>query len=499
MIFRSLQWRLQAWHGLILLVVLAGFGFTAHQIQRANEFRRVDQELQQRVGALLAALHSGRPPGHLPGGGRAFPEGRGLNERPSSGPPMDRGDDVPMPPGFRLPPEQRGLFEGDAGQSFYYAVWRRDGQQLDRSTNAPADLAMPERDAGLPGAYVARTRGASREVFFFTPPGECLLAGRSITPELAGFRRSALWMAVLGAGVLALGLAGGWWLATRAIRPIDDISAAAAKIAAGNLSHRISSAATDNELGRLAGVLNSTFARLEAAFTQQARFTADASHELRTPVSVILSQTQAALVRERSAGEYRESLEACQRAAQRMRRLIDNLLELARLDDNHEPMKSVRFDLARTATDCVELIRPLAAECRVTIAAELQATDCCGDPERVAQVITNLLANAVHYNREGGAVHVATRSENGCATLSVRDSGPGIAAEHLPHIFERFYRADSARTTSHNRSGLGLAITKAIIDAHGGTIEVSSKADTGTTFVVRLLQEAGASAPPAKR
>ena len=164
--------------------------------------------------------------------------------------------------------------------------------------------------------------------------------------------------------MLVLGLAGGWWVATRAIRPIEAISATAVKIAGGDLSQRINAADTDSELGRLAGVLNSTFARLEAAFAQQARFTSDASHELRTPVSVILSQTQTALSRERPAAEYREALEACQRAAQRMRNLTESLLELARLDAGQEPMKQERFDLLRVARECVEMVRPLAGGAR---------------------------------------------------------------------------------------------------------------------------------------
>ena len=395
-----------------------------------------------------------------------------------------------MPPGFRLPPERTGLFGGDAAESFYYAVWRRDGKQLDRSTNAPADLTMPERGAVLPGAYVARARGTLREVFSFTPPGECLLAGRSITPELAGLRRSALGMIGLGAGVLALGLAGGWWLATRAIQPIDDISATAAKIATGDLSHRISTAATDNELGRLAGVLNSTFARLEAAFTQQARLTADASHELRTPVSVILSQTQTALARERSGSEYRATLEACQRAAQRMRRLTESLLELARLDSGQDAATRAACELNRVASEAIELLRPLAQEQNVHLAVELAPVRCEGNAEQLAQVVSNLVSNAIHYNRPGGRVQVKLASEAEAAVLSVSDTGQGIAPEDLPHIFERFYRADKARSSAAGRTGLGLAITKAIVEGHGGSIEAASVLGSGTTFTVRLPRPA---------
>ena len=184
--------------------------------------------------------------------------------------------------------------------------------------------------------------------------------------------------------------------------------------------------------------------------------------------------------------EYRETLEACQRAAQRMRRLIESLLELARLDPGQEGLKQLRFDLANPARDCVELLRPLADERQIKIRAQLLPAACLGDSERIAQVITNLLTNAVNYAPVGGTVEISTKAENGAAVLIVADNGPGISPEHLPHIFDRFYRVDSARTSSQGRSGLGLSISKAIIEAHGGKIEVTSKTGAGSVFTVRL-------------
>lgn len=281
-------------------------------------------------------------------------------------------------------------------------------------------------------------------------------------------------------------MAGGWWVATRAIRPIEEISATAVKIAGGDLSQRINASDTESELGRLAGVLNSTFARLDAAFANQVRFTSDASHELRTPVSVILSQTQTALSRERAASDYRLTLEACQRAAQRMRRLIESLLELARLDAGQERMKQEKFDLSRVTRDCVELVRPLAGDRSVEIRCELPAVECLGDSERIGQVVTNLLSNAIHFNHEKGEVRVTARAENGTAFLTVADTGVGMPPEELPHIFERFYRVDKSRSRIQGKTGLGLAICKAIVEAHSGTIVVTSQPGTGTIFEVRL-------------
>jgi heavy metal sensor kinase len=312
------------------------------------------------------------------------------------------------------------------------------------------------------------------------------MVGRSMAADMAAMHRLALSLFAAGAGVLALGMAGGWWLATRAIQPIAEISATAGKIAAGDLSQRISAADTDSELGRLAAVLNSTFARLEAAFSQQARFTSDASHELRTPVSVILTQTQTALSRERQPAEYRQTLEACQRAAQRMRKLTESLLELARLDAGQEPLKREPFDLARVARESIELVSPLATERNVVLRSELPPTPCVGDADRMAQVATNLLTNAIQYNRAGGEVRITSSLDNGTALLTVADTGEGISADLLPHIFERFYRVDQSRSRKQGGTGLGLAICKAIIEAHGGAIEASSQPATGSCFTVRI-------------
>ncbi len=490
MILKSIRWRLQAWHSIILVVVLAGFGVTAYQVARDNQLRRIDQELGQRLWPVFRPPPPDRPPPR-----EAEPDGRREEHSPMERPPGER---------FRNPElwrqrmrsviEQAGALEGTQTNAFYYVLWTEDGSVLAHSPGAPKEVPAPEIPGlGEPGPEpekrrepVVRTRGEYRELCVGLPHGDKILVGRSMAPDLAAMHRLALWLFMAGAGVLALGMAGGWWLASRAIRPIEEISATAQKIAAGDLSHRISATETESELGRLATVLNSTFARLEAAFAHQARFTADASHELRTPVSVILTQTQSALSRERSPVEYRETLQACQRAAQRMRKLTESLLELARLDAGQEPMKAERFDLSRVARDCVELVRPLAEERGIQLLCDLPHLECLGDPERIAQVATNLLTNAIHFNRPQGEVRVSASAENGTAALSVADTGEGIPAEDLPHIFERFYRVDKSRSRVQGRTGLGLAICKAIVEAHSGEITVASQPGAGSTFTIKL-------------
>ncbi len=447
--FKSIQWRLQLWHGLLLLIVLIGFGLTAYRLECAHEMRHIDEELQERLPVLVESQHPAR--------------------------------DDPQRREFALKPKYAAFFDGGNRNGFYYVVWLRHGEPVTCSATAPHDVPMPKV-----GDPPARSRGVLREVFLFPGPGDCVLVGRSIASDLAGIQQLAWVLAGMGALVLLLGLAGGAWLAAHALRPIRDISSAAAKIAAGDLTQRISTTDSESELGQLVSVLNATFARLDAAFFQQARFTADAAHELRTPVTAMLTHTYNGLASECPNDEHREAFEASQRAAQRMRRLIESLLELARLDAGRETLHRDECELSKIAADGIELIRPLAGARGIQIHANLSAVKCPADGERLAQVVTNLLTNAVDYNHDGGEVRVTTSAGNGIAMLTVANTGPGISAENLPHIFERFFRADKARTAAAGHSGLGLAIVKAIVQAHGGAIDVESNPGSQTIFTLKL-------------
>jgi heavy metal sensor kinase len=481
--FHSIRWRLQLWHGLLLVTVLAGFGFTAWRLQRATQFQRVDQELDRQVQVIFRAIGGpgGKPHGHPPPDGFRPPGGP---EGPREPGPDRKEEGPPGPREFTMPALDASLLADESGRTYYCVVWDRNGREKFRSASAPPDVPCPEPAAG---SRDARLRGPDRELFFYTPPGERFLVGRDISDELAGMRRFAWLLASAGAVVLALGLAGGWWVSTRALSPIAAISAAAARISTGDLAQRIQTADTSSELGNLARVLNDTFARLQASFERQARFTADASHELRTPVSVVLTQTQSALARERPAAEYRESLAACQRAAQRMRRLTESLLTLARLDSGEATATRERCDLDRLARDAAELLRPIAEEQKVTLEVESVPTHCEGNAEQLGQVVTNLVSNAICYNHPGGSVRVKVAAEPGAAILTVTDTGQGIAPEDLPHVFERFYRADNSRNRrAGGGAGLGLAICKAIADAHHAALQVTSAQGQGSTFALRI-------------
>jgi len=495
MFIKSIRWRLQLWVAFLLVCVLSGFGVTVYQLQRQRQLNQVDEDLEGRITALGLEVRRGPVPfepgpGHLPPEPGPMDPGfeKGLRPPPSGGPqfgPPGGASRMLEPfPEIRLSPEVAGLFGTAQAAGFYFAVWGRDGILLKSSTNAPAGLRCPKHLLADTRTH-KRTRDSLREVYHFTELGDCILAGCPLTAHLSAMRRLTGLLLAAGGGVLALGLGGGWWLADRAIRPIAQISDAAGRISAGNLSERINVAAADDELGRLAAVLNSTFARLEAAFAQQWRFTADASHELRTPLTVMISEAQTTLARERNAAEYRETVEGCLGTAQQMRRLVESLLQLARFDAGQQQIEREPFDLSLVVSQCVELLQPLAAARGIRIESALPAVQCRGDAERIYQVVLNLLSNAIDYNDVSGVVRVATTRENTVASLTVENAGPGISAEDLPHIFERFHRGDKARTAAAGHSGLGLAIVKAIVEAHGGSIAAKSQPGR-TVFSVKL-------------
>lgn len=448
MILNSIRWRIQLWHAALLTCVVVGFGVTAYRLAAISRLGQIDQELQGHVAQLTVAV----PP----------PSAVAAERR------------TPPRPGQSIP-------EQITSRGAYFVVWNHDGSVQTQSANAPREIERPERRSPGDG-YVARTRGVAREVGYFTNVGRCFLVGRGVGAEMGEMRRLAWYLGAAGGAVLMLGLLGGWWLATRAIRPIEVISQTAERIADGSLATRIPVAAGDNELTRLAGVLNSTFARLDTAFAQQRRFTADAAHELRTPVTAVLMHAKNGLESEGLSEEQREAFHACYRSAQRMKRLIDSLLELARFDARVEPLARETCDLAEIARDCVDLLRPLVEAKGIFVREELAPAPCLGDTMRLMQVVTNLLTNAIHFTPVGREIYLTTRGGEE-ALFTIEDSGPGFPANELPSLFERFHRGDTARNSATGGSGLGLAICKAIVEAHGGRIKAEPGSEVGARFL----------------
>ena len=491
MIFNSIRWRIQAWNGLLMMVVIVAFGITIHRFEHVQRLRRADNELQQRSTLITIAV----PPDDVSGGRRGDPRFPPFDRPsdPSYGPPPVGREEPARQPRlpdnrrreFRPPDEIVGLLRDSIDQGYYYAVWGAQGNEQARSENSPIGLSIPSAVDRAEWQWM-RSRENQRELIRVTASGRTVLIGKSFEVELIELRRLALWLCLVGGAVLVLGLVGGWLLGGQAIRPISDISVAASRISNGDLSQRIDTSETRSELGKLARVLNTTFARLEGAFARQKQFTADASHELRTPLAVIISEAQTSLSRERSAGEYRETVEACLASAQDMRRLTDSLLDIARIDADADTGDRVAYDLGELAQSCTDALAAMAAKNGVTVCSEVWPVEAFGNPDRVVRVATNLIANAIHYNRENGEVHVSVHREDDRAVMEVKDTGIGISQEDLPLVFGRFFRVDGSRSRKEGHSGLGLAICKSIVESEGGTIEVSSELHKGSVFTVKL-------------
>ncbi len=285
---------------------------------------------------------------------------------------------------------------------------------------------------------------------------------------------------------LVVASVGGLFLANRALRPVDRITYTAQSISAHDLSQRLDLDLPDDELGRLARTFDAMIARLDEAFRRQRRFTADASHELRTPLTIIKGDLSLALARRRDTDYYHGVLTEVDEEVDQMSRLVDRLLALARADAEGISIHRQTVDLGVLLTDLVKQTRPLAEAQGLDLATQM-ASDLQGhvDPDVVTQVVLNLLDNAIKYT-PSGLVHLSAGHDGGEIQIAVSDDGPGISPEHLPHIFERFYRVDRARSRELGGAGLGLPIARELARAHGGDITVHSVPGEGSTFTVHL-------------
>ncbi|MGH9769111.1 MAG: sensor histidine kinase [Blastocatellia bacterium] len=287
--------------------------------------------------------------------------------------------------------------------------------------------------------------------------------------------------------VIAVAVIGGYWIMRHALRPLDEIASGAEQITSRNLSERLPEPRSGDEIERLSLALNQMIARLEESFQYIRRFTADASHELRTPLTVLRGELEAIAQRPRLDGEARGAVGSSLEETERLARIVESLLAISRLDAGEAQMECVRFDLAELAATTTEQMRLLAEDKRIRLECRANGqVEIAGDRARLKQVVVNLVDNAIKYTPEGGEVGVVVSAEDGCAVMLVEDNGAGVPADALPHLFERFYRADKARSRQMGGVGLGLAIVKSIVAAHGGQVKVESAEGKGSQFRVEL-------------
>jgi heavy metal sensor kinase len=451
----SIRIRLTAWYVGVLALTLLLLGSATYLSTRASLYHWLDETLGERAEALSEEVEL-----------------------------------VAARPRLELPDQGHGAYEG-IGDGFLVLDGKGNvvlARGLDpepfRRSHAVATAAT-----GWPGASTVqpfpqrRWRAASHPILSQGKVAAVILVAHDLheLDEVMG-RLLLVMTALLPLGLIGAGV-GGYALANRALAPVDQITRTAGAISERDLSRRLV-VGTPDELGRLAKTFNALLDRLQQAFERQRRFTADASHELRTPLSIIQALASQKLMRRRPPEEYEQTLRQIDEAAVHMATLVTHLLTLARADVGH-------VSLEREPLDLTELLEHVTAQVGEASGRAIPVrapgpVRVVGDPMRLTELFLHLLENAVKYTPAAGSIEVHVSCHGGVAAVAVRDTGLGIPPEHLPHIFERFYRVDKARTRAEGGTGLGLAIGRWIAEAHGGSIRAESEPGRGTTITVTL-------------
>jgi len=482
-VFYSLRWRLTGWYVLLLTSVLllfsAGTYITVYKLLLDN----VDELLASQANLIVQTVD--------------------FNER-------------------NLTLQNDSLRAGRRDDEHLTRIYRPDSTLIydDNPQEQGSELAEAVRSALDGDKQIIQVRGHEGQMRVLTLPithdGQIIGAlqiGISLE-DLHGTMRTLLKVLLLLApAMLLIASGGGWFLATRALTPIDRLTRTAQRISAEDLSQRINLRGADDEVGRLAHTFDAMLTRLQSAFEQQRRFTADASHELRTPLTAIIGQIDVAIERPRDAESYRVTLATVREQANRLTHLANDLLFLARADAQPAPVTDELIDLGNLLPAVVAQVEPLADDRQQQIALD-QPPELFvhGNEDDLIRLFLNLLDNAIRYTPPGGRISITAAIEHSQPTanrasgrmtainaherthaptqpsvvVSIHDTGPGVAPEHLPRVFDRFFRADRGRNRAQGGSGLGLAIAQSIANTHGGRLEVTSTIGQGSTFTAIL-------------
>lgn len=447
--------KLTAWYIAILLASLSVFGITAFFAMKKGIENTVDENLEEQAGGIEELM------------------GRVLRREPE-----------------RLPDELREHEELRAEDDFAQ-VSDQNGRWIYRSRRmASYNVLIPAEATRSP--YNFRSRGLPlRALIRELNLGDNAYRIQVAAPmddfydALARFKWVVLLLSPL---LLVLASGGGYWLSRRALMPVDQITQAAKEINSNNLAKRLDVPRTGDELQRLSETLNGMLARLEASFNRITQFTADASHELRTPLALMRTTTEVSLRTSQTISDYREAQAQVLEELEKTSGLVEKLMLLARADAGVETLHPTPVRLAHCLHKACDDGRVLAEAKEITLKDNVSTSDLTveGDSHALHRLFLILIDNAVKYTPPGGSLTVSlTRSDN-LALAEFRDTGIGIAPEDLPHIFDRFYRANKARSREFGGVGLGLSIARWVAEAHGGSIKVQSSPGQGSAFELRL-------------
>ena len=468
----SVRIRLTLWYVGVLTLVLLAFSFGVYALLAGNLQRRTDT-------GLLAALDSME---HL----LRYEREEGDTEQEAARNTVGE---------LRYPNMTLAVFSAD-GQLLAEAL--AQGDTLAVLPMLPTEVNEAVQFFTLPDAQQIKQnawRGAVQRVRALPTDPQTLIFARqslkAVNDELDLLRE--VFLVAVPLALVFAGL-GGWFLARKALAPVVAMSERARRISADNLGERLPVVNPRDELGRLAETFNELLARLNVSFDQQRQFMADASHELRTPLSVMQTTTQVTLGQtQRAEGEYRDALTLIDAQLRRLARIVTDMFTLARADAGHRPLEMTDFYLDELVTETVRAAQVLGGRSGVNVTLQTPAeTPYCGDEGLLRQMLLNLLDNAIKHTPPSGAVNVQLAQRENEVELAVADTGAGITLEAQPHIFERFYRADAARSrsastpTNGSGAGLGLSIARWVAEAHHGQLELRHSGPEGSVFVATL-------------
>ncbi|HYL74124.1 MAG TPA: ATP-binding protein [Bryobacteraceae bacterium] len=454
----SIRIRLTVWYSLVLLAGLALFGTGIWVVVSRSLLASLDESLAAQAKGVTTILRAESDPSELHDlreelseYARATPGGNLMEVRDSQG--------QPILSSKALPADFTAGLTAATSQSVF---------------------AMQVIPSGHLRTYTTTTlvKGSLYWIRVATP----------LDPTEATLRRVKALFLWTAPAVLLLASLGGYWISRRALAPVDAITNAARSIGIQNLSQRLAVPGAGDELQRLSETWNGMLARLESAVKRLSQFTADASHELRTPIALIRTTAELSLRRERAPEIYREALRQVVAESERTTRLIEDLLLLARADAGLPALPLERIELTPLLRDVCQQGQVLAEARQLQISTDVPDQPVyvqANDPE-LRRLILLLLDNAVKYTPAGGRINVALASDTAGATLAVCDTGVGIPDSALPHVFERFYRVDESRNRDDGGAGLGLSIAKWIADRHHASLEAESVLGQGSTFRVRF-------------
>jgi signal transduction histidine kinase len=483
----SLRRRLTVWYIVALGVTVGAFGAALYFDRRRSSTRELDERLElegQLAGRYFvnAQQFLGRPPRH----------GQTPSLLNAIGGYLDAVPDYVIV----FDPDRVPIFRNAAAKGLGFAALSPLLERVASTTETQLRTGTVQLEGVVPPVRFALVP----LVKVWSQPGALIVAAPvGSVPFGPGQLLSA--MLVIAPVILLVSIGLGYVLADRTVRPLAGMIDQVEAITDGrSLDRRLAVPQLSDELARLAVTMNRMLARLEESFTSLRRFTADASHELKTPLMVLRAGVERALTHPGTPPEAMGALDEVLEEINRTTELVDNLLTLARADEGRAVLAVQPIDLRELVSEAAETAGILGEEKGLAVRSELPAEPVVAavDPSRIRQLLLNLVTNAINYTPPEGKVSLGLVDRGATVALIVGDNGVGIPAADLPHIFDRFYRVDSARsrTGASPGAGLGLAITKWIAEAHGGTITVQSRLGRGTVFTVTLPRNETASATP---